>query len=142
MTGGARDRWPPIAIGIGLLVGWELLVRAAGIPPYLLPGPLLVLETLWADAASLARALWITLEITLAALAGAALGGAALAFIVTQARWLERSLMPYAVIAQVTPIVAVAPLLIIWIDNVQFKLISEIRLYCYAGAGSVTVNIF
>ncbi len=123
MTGAARDHWPPILIGVALLIFWELLVRAANIPPYVLPGPLLVLETLWIDAALLLRSLRITLEITLAALAAAALGGAVLAFIMTRARWLERSLMPWAVIAQVTPVVAIAPLIIIWIDNAFLSLV-------------------
>ena len=123
MTGDAKDRWPPVLIGVGLLVAWELLVRAAAIPPYVLPGPLLVLETLWTDAGLLLRSLAITLEITLAALAAAALGGAALAVIMTRARWLERSLMPWAVIAQVTPIVAIAPLILIWINNAFLSLV-------------------
>lgn len=117
MTNAARGRRPPIVLGVALLIFWELLARAANIPPDLLPGPLLVLETLWTDAGLLAPALLVTLEITLLALAGAALSGAALAAILSRARWLERGLMPWAVIAQVTPIVALAPLIIIWIDN-------------------------
>jgi len=117
MTGGARMRRTPIAIGIAILGAWELVVRLAGIAPSVLPGPLLVLETLWIDSALLTRALWITLEIALAALLAAAVSGAALAQVLTRARWIERGLTPFAVIALMTPIVAIAPLLIIWIGD-------------------------
>jgi NitT/TauT family transport system permease protein len=82
-----------------------------------LPGPILVLQTLWTDGALLAVSLWVTLKITLAALLAAAAGGAGLAFLLSRSPWLERSLLPYAVVAQVTPVVAIAPLIIIWIDD-------------------------
>jgi NitT/TauT family transport system permease protein len=112
-----RDPAPPILIGLVFLIFWEVAVRLFDVPPYVLPGPLLILETLWIDTGLLMGSLWITLKITLAALLAAALGGAGLAFVMSRAPWLERSLLPYAIIAQVTPIVAIAPLIIIWIDN-------------------------
>jgi NitT/TauT family transport system permease protein len=121
---GAADRLPPIVIGIAILTAWEIAVRTLAVPPYILPGPILILKTLWADGPLLLRSLWTTLKITFAALALAALGGVALAFLMTLSRWLERSLMPYAVIAQVTPIVAIAPLLIIWINNPFLSLVA------------------
>jgi NitT/TauT family transport system permease protein len=112
-----RDPAPPILIGLAFLIFWEIGVHLFDVPPYVLPGPLLILETLWIDAGLLLGSLWITLEITLVALLAAALGGAGLAFVMSRASWLERSLLPYAIIAQVTPIVAIAPLIIIWIDS-------------------------
>ncbi|MDA0651975.1 MAG: ABC transporter permease subunit, partial [Proteobacteria bacterium] len=112
-----RDPAPPILIGLGFLIFWEVAVRLFDVPPYVLPGPLLILATLWTDTGLLMGSLWITLKITLAALLAGALGGAGLAFVMSRARWLERSLLPYAIVAQVTPIVAIAPLIIIWIDN-------------------------
>jgi NitT/TauT family transport system permease protein len=112
-----RDPAPPLLIGLGFLIAWEIAVRLFEVPPYVLPGPLLILETLWTDSGLLLGSLWITLKITLAALLAAAFGGAGLAFVMSRARWLERSLLPYAIIAQVTPIVAIAPLIIIWIDS-------------------------
>ena len=121
---GAAERLPPVLIGIAILAIWEISVRALGVPPYVLPGPLLILQTLWADAPLLLRSLRTTLEITFTALALAALGGVALAFLMTLSRWLERSLMPYAVIAQVTPIVAIAPLIIIWINDPFLSLVA------------------
>lgn len=112
-----RDPTPPILIGLGFLILWEVTVDWFDVPHYVLPGPYLILKTLWADSALLLGSLWITLEITLVALLAAALGGAGLAFVMSRAHWLERSLLPYAIIAQVTPIVAIAPLIIIWIDS-------------------------
>lgn len=121
---GAAERLPPILIGIAILAAWEIAVRAFAVPPYILPGPILILKTLWADGPLLLRSLLVTLKITFAALVLAAVGGVALAFLMTLSRWLERSLMPYAVIAQVTPIVAIAPLLIIWINDPFLSLVA------------------
>lgn len=105
----------PIAVGAALLVLWQIVVRVEAIPPYILPGPLAIAESLWRDGPSLLGSLLVTLRITLAALATAAVLGGALAFLFSLSRILEVSLFPYAVILQVTPIVAIAPLIIIWI---------------------------
>jgi NitT/TauT family transport system permease protein len=105
----------PLAVGALVLALWEIVVRAEGIPPYILPGPLLIAETLWTDGPSLLGALVVTLRITLAALAAAAILGGAIALLFSLSRVLALSLFPYAVILQVTPIVAVAPLIIIWV---------------------------
>jgi NitT/TauT family transport system permease protein len=67
--------------------------------------------------------LLITLRITFAALIAAVTVGVALAVIFTQSKWLEKSLFPYAVILQVTPIVAIAPLIIIWVGDVKLSLL-------------------
>jgi NitT/TauT family transport system permease protein len=105
----------PVAVGAGALTLWEAIVRLEGIPPYILPGPLLIAETLWTDGPSLLGSLLITLRITLAALAAAAILGGAIALLFSLSRVLALSLFPYAVILQVTPIVAIAPLIIIWV---------------------------
>jgi NitT/TauT family transport system permease protein len=118
-----KDARPPILIGLTFLVLWEAGTRLFDVPHYILPGPLLIIDTLWTDSALLLESLWVTLEITIAALLAAALGGTALAFTISRTRWLERSLLPYAVIAQVTPIVAIAPLIIIWINNTFVALV-------------------
>lgn len=118
-----KEARPPFLIGLAFLIIWEVGVRSFGVPHYILPGPLLILETLWIDSALLMTSLWVTLEITLAALVAAALGGAGLAFLISRTQWLERSLLPYAIIAQVTPIVAIAPLIIIWINNTFVALV-------------------
>src|SRR5262245_39304635 len=104
----------PLAFGILALVAWDLIVRLNEIPPYILPGPLVVIASLWTDGPSLLGSLWITLKIAFAALALAAGIGLAIALLLAQSRWIEASLLPYAIALQVTPIVAIAPLIIIW----------------------------
>src|SRR6201997_3350172 len=105
----------PLAVGAVLLALWEIIVRAEGIPPYILPGPVLIAQTLWTDGPSLMGSLLVTLRITLAALAAAAILGGGIALLFSLSRLIEISFSPYAVILQVTPIVAIAPLIIIWI---------------------------
>jgi NitT/TauT family transport system permease protein len=113
----------PVAVGVVVLVLWEGVVRWKGIPAYILPGPLLVAETLWRDGPSLVGSLWVTLRITAAALAAAVVLGGALAIVFAQSRLLELSLFPYAVILQVTPIVSIAPLIIIWVNDAFLSLL-------------------
>jgi NitT/TauT family transport system permease protein len=105
----------PLAVGAAFLAAWEAVVLAEGIPPYILPGPVLIAKTLWTDGPSLLGSLLVTLRVTLAALASAAVLGGAMALVFSFSRILELSLFPYAVILQVTPIVAIAPLIIIWV---------------------------
>ena len=123
MTESALSRLAPFLLGALALTAWEVFVRLAAIPPYVLPGPLLIARTLWSDGPSLLQALWVTLRITGIALLAAALGGIALAVVMAQSRLIERSLFPYAVILQVTPIVAIAPLIIIWADDTTLALV-------------------
>jgi NitT/TauT family transport system permease protein len=111
------DAAAPFAVGLLALLGWEAAVRALGVPHYVLPGPLLIGQTLVADWPLLSSSLLWTLLVALKALALAALFGTGLAVLFTQWRWLERALLPYAVVLQVTPVVAIAPLIIIWTDN-------------------------
>lgn len=107
----------PGLTGLLALLGWEALVRWREIPPYVLPGPWLVLRTLFTDGPSLLGSLVFTLEVTGLALLGSAVLGSLLAVLLAQSRWIEASLFPYAVILQVTPIVSIAPLIIIWVDK-------------------------
>ena len=107
----------PLLIGVLFLALWEAIVRLRGIPSYILPTPSAVALSLWTDGPSLLGSLLVTLRITLAALAAAALIGGAIALLFSRSRLLELSLFPYAVILQVTPIVAIAPLIIIWVQQ-------------------------
>jgi NitT/TauT family transport system permease protein len=113
----------PTILGLMFLAGWEWLVQARGIPVYVLPGPVAVWQSLVANWAQLSAALLVTLKITTLALLIAATAGLALAVLFAQSRWVEMSLFPYAVILQVTPIVAIAPLIIIWVDDVTTSLL-------------------
>jgi NitT/TauT family transport system permease protein len=119
----ARSAIPPIVIGILALGAWESLVRVKEIPRYILPGPLLIGATLIKDWHTLYPSLLVTLAVTGAALLVATVAGAAIAILFAQSPWIERSFFPYAVILQVTPVVAIAPLIIIWVKNTQLSLL-------------------
>src|SRR5271154_4574386 len=107
----------PLAVGAVFLVLWEAAVRIEDTPAYILPGPFAIVQALWSDGPSLLGSLLVTLRITLAALAAAVILGGAIALLFSLSRVLALSLFPYAVILQVTPIVAIAPLIIIWVQQ-------------------------
>lgn len=107
----------PVVMLAAAIVGWDLLVRIEDIPPYVLPGPRLVAATLVGDWPVLAASLLVTLTTTLQGMALAVFGGIGLAILFNQSRLLEYSLYPYAVILQVTPVVAIAPLLLIYLPQ-------------------------
>jgi NitT/TauT family transport system permease protein len=99
------------------------VVRAKAIPVYILPGPVLVGQTLVRDWGTLYPSLLVTLAITGAALLVATVAGVAIAILFAQSRWVEMSFFPYAVVLQVTPVVAIAPLIIIWVKNIPVALL-------------------
>jgi len=107
---------PIVVLAVGTMV-WELVVRLNNIPPYVLPGPLAVVSTLIADWPVLSQSLGVTLLTTLEGFIAAAVGGVGLALLFNQSKWLEYSLFPYAVILQVTPVIAIAPLLLIYLPQ-------------------------
>ena len=107
----------PIAVLAAGVAVWELVVRLNHIPPYVLPGPVAVFKTLVQDWAVLSQSLATTLATTLEGFVAAAIGGIALALLFNQSKWLEYSLFPYAVILQVTPVIAIAPLLLIYLPQ-------------------------
>jgi NitT/TauT family transport system permease protein len=117
-TGSALVRilLPVVVLAAGLAL-WEYLVWRNQIPPYVLPGPLLIFRTLVADWPVLSESLVTTLVTTLQGFVAAAVGGVALALLFNQSKWLEYSLFPYAVILQVTPVIAIAPLLLIYLPQ-------------------------
>ncbi|HET9042087.1 MAG TPA: ABC transporter permease [Burkholderiales bacterium] len=117
-------RWAaPLAVGVVVLVLWHVLVKAFDVPKFLVPGPLLVLDTLIADWGLLFNSLLVTLKITFGAFFLAVIIGTTVAFLFVQSRWVEMSLFPYAVLLQVTPIVAIAPLIIIWVKQPTLALV-------------------
>src|SRR5260370_10126611 len=112
----ARILLPFGVLALGILA-WDLVVRVQAIPPYVLPGPGLVFATLWSDRTLLFDSLLVTLTTTLEGFGLALAGGVGLAVLFNQSRLIEYSLYPYAVILQVTPIVAIAPLLFIYLPQ-------------------------
>jgi NitT/TauT family transport system permease protein len=113
----------PVLILVIALAAWEIAVRVGRLPVYILPGPLVILQTLVRDWSILAPSLVVTLLITLGALTAATVLGVAIAILFAQSKWIELSFFPYAVILQVTPIVAIAPLIIIWVKDTATALL-------------------
>ncbi len=111
-------RWTlPSLVLIVLIGGWQAYVTIADVPHYILPSPLLIGQTLIADWGILWPAMLVTGRLTLLALIFAVIGGLAIAVAFTQSKWIELAMFPYAVILQVTPVVAIAPLLQIYVDS-------------------------
>jgi NitT/TauT family transport system permease protein len=102
---------------------WQWYVVAYQVPRYILPAPTEVAATMVGDWPILSSALAVTLTITFSALALALVGGVALAILFIQSRWLELAFYPYAVVLQVTPIVAIAPLIIIYAPSTESVLL-------------------
>jgi NitT/TauT family transport system permease protein len=107
----------PVLIGVVLVALWQWMVVAMELPPYLVPSPILMVQTLVTDWVPLGNALLVTLKITLLSFALATVAGVLISFLFVQSKRIETALFPYAVLLQVTPIVAVAPLIIIWVKN-------------------------
>lgn len=107
----------PVLVGTVLIAIWQGLVVGMELPAYLVPSPFLMMQTLVTDWATLGMALLSTLKVTLLAFVTATIVGVLISFLFVQSRRIETALFPYAVLLQVTPIVAVAPLIIIWVKN-------------------------
>jgi NitT/TauT family transport system permease protein len=107
----------PLVVFAAAIAAWEAIVRVEGVPPYILPAPSLIARTLVADWSLLSGSLLTTLETTLAGLVLAVLGGVVLAVLLSLSRIVEYSLYPFAVVLQVTPVIAIAPLLLIYMPQ-------------------------
>jgi len=105
----------PLAVALAVLGLWQWIVAAKQIPPYILPAPSAIGAALIQNWSGLAASMLATITVTLEGFAGAALAAIALAILFSQSRLAERALYPYAVILQVTPMVAIAPLILIWV---------------------------
>ncbi|SMY08087.1 ABC transporter permease [Flavimaricola marinus] len=114
----AVARWvvPMVVLSLTIWL-WDRVVVWNEIPHYVLPGPGLVLSTLFEDRVTLFQSLLVTLQITFMALTVAILGGVGLAVLFTQSKFAEMSFSPFAVILQVTPIVSIAPLIFIYVES-------------------------
>jgi NitT/TauT family transport system permease protein len=126
--GRSRTSWParcalPAAMALVVLALWEGAVRFFHVPPFVVPGPITIARTLVSDWHLLSRALWVTLEVTGLALVTAVVVGVFVAVVMSQSEWLERIMFPYMVVLQVTPIIAIAPLIILWINNLTVGLL-------------------
>jgi NitT/TauT family transport system permease protein len=113
----------PAAVGVVALALWQWLVTANDVPVWLVPSPAVVLRTLHDEHVLLLDSLGVTLGIALTALALAVVVGVAIALVFVQSRVIEMSFFPYAVLLQVTPLVAIAPLVIIWVKDTRVALV-------------------
>lgn len=123
---------PPLAVAVVVLLVWQGAVTALQVPAFLVPGPLAVVAAARADAGLLLQASATTLSESVAGFVASAVVGVAAAFLFTRARWIERSFVPYAVFLQTVPVVAIAPLLVLWL-GVGFRAVA---------AASFIVSVF
>ena len=115
----------PVLTFLILLIIWEFLVILEEIPLYILPAPSDIFSSLIINYKDLLSSAFITLKITLLAFITASSLAVILAILFSQSRLIELSLYPIAVIFQVTPVVAIAPLILIWVgfDNAEFAIL-------------------
>ncbi|HVC63807.1 MAG TPA: ABC transporter permease [Acetobacteraceae bacterium] len=111
------DRIAPALFGLLALAAWEAVVRLTGVPVYLVPGPIAVVGAFFADPIGLLTALASTLVVTFAALTAAAVLGTTMALAMAASRLAQAAIQPWAVVLQVTPIVAIAPLIVVWVGD-------------------------
>jgi NitT/TauT family transport system permease protein len=117
MTEQVRLGPAPAIFGLLALAGWEAAVRLLEIPPYILPGPVAIVRAFLADPALLLTSLASTLVVTAAALATSCALAVAAAGLMAASRWARAAILPWAIVLQVTPIVAIAPLIIVWVGD-------------------------
>lgn len=113
----------PALVAALLIAAWQGIVSGLDLPSYLVPSPWLTTKTLVVNAAALGGSLLVTLKITLLAFVLAVIVGVLISFVFVQSRAVETALFPYAVLLQVTPIVAVAPLIIIWVKDATLSMV-------------------
>jgi NitT/TauT family transport system permease protein len=113
----------PVVVGALVLLLWQGICTAWQVPIYLVPKPTDIAKTLATDGPSLLLALATTLKITVLAFVLATVLGVIAAFLFVQSRLIEASLFPYAILLQVTPVVAIAPLIIIWVKQPTLALV-------------------
>ncbi|RTL30900.1 MAG: ABC transporter permease [Burkholderiales bacterium] len=113
----------PVLMAFILLGIWQAWTVLAEVPAYLVPSPWLIAQTLVKDWGLLSGALLVTIKIMVLAFACATVLGVLVAFAMVQSRWIEAAFLPYAVLLQVTPIVAIAPLIIIWVKDPTASLV-------------------
>jgi NitT/TauT family transport system permease protein len=132
----------PLLLALLLLGAWQWTVSLLQVPTYVLPAPLAIASAFVENFSSLMGALGNTLQITLQGFLGALAAALALGILFSQSRLMERLLYPYAVILQVTPVVAIAPLILIWVGfdhiNVALSLIAGIIAFFPILSNAVT----
>lgn len=122
----------PVALGIVVLSIWEFVVCHFDVPQFVLPAPSAIWTAFTDNFSSLMASLWTTFRVSLEAMAAAFLGGLLLAIIFSLSKTVENALYPYAVILQVTPVVSIAPLILIWVGFERINLVLVIVAFIVA----------
>lgn len=107
----------PLLVFGAAIAAWESYVRAQHVPSYILPAPSLIGATIISDWPILSASLLVTLQTTVLGLILAVIGGVGLAVLLSLSRLIEYSVYPFAVVLQVTPVIAIAPLLLIYMPQ-------------------------
>ena len=132
----------PLAVAALVLGFWQWAVMVWQAPVYVLPAPSAIAAAFVSNFSSLIAALTATFLITIAGFSGAVAAALALAILFSQSRLIERSLYPYAVILQVTPVVAIAPLILIWIAGRRLRVSTPVCLITSGSFGSPSATRF
>jgi putative hydroxymethylpyrimidine transport system permease protein len=137
-------RWlPPVLVLAFLLGAWELAARwdviadALGIEPFLVPAPSDVGDSLWSDRELLLENAWVTIQEVLAGFAIAAVAGFGFALLLHLSDTLRRALYPLLVASQTVPVIAIAPILVVWLGFGICPKLAIIALVCFF---PITVN--
>jgi NitT/TauT family transport system permease protein len=109
------------AIFVGLLLLWTGLIHWFAIEPYMLPSPLQVASAAHDRFASLLTSLSITAEAAVGGLLASIVVGVLIALVFAQSRWVRRMFYPYTILLQTVPIIAIAPLILMWVGNGTFS---------------------
>jgi len=115
-----------------LLLFWQLCVWLLGIPKYMLPGPLVVGSAVVNRFSALLQSLMLTAEAAALGLVASIVVGVAIALVFAQWRWLRRLLFPYTILLQTVPIVAIAPLILMWAGTGVFSVALVAFVICLA----------
>jgi NitT/TauT family transport system permease protein len=121
-----------LAVFAVLVALWQALVWSFHIPPYMLPAPWQVAETICTRFAPLADSLLITAEAAGGGLAMSIVAGVAVALVFAQSAWLRRMLYPYTILLQTVPIIAVAPLILMWVGSGTWAVTVVAFIICLA----------
>ena len=113
----------PLLFGLLALLLWQAAVQVSGVPPYIVPGPIAIVRAFLDDPALLLGSLLSTLLVTATALLASCVLGVAMAGLMAMSRWARAAILPWAVVLQVTPIVAIAPLIIVWVGDPFISLV-------------------
>ncbi len=136
----ARQMLTPLAVGLGLLAGWQALVLLTGLPPFLLPGPGAVASAIVTHREVLAQGALTSLTEILAGFALGAGTGAILAVLMASFPRLAAVLRPVLLLSQVIPIFALAPILTLWLGFGMAPKITVVALICFFPVASAFLD--